>query len=82
MENNNTNVNQIPGWRNAQITGDLPLNAIVHFLNILNERLCVVEDNMILTVDENGSTASLTQIYAEQAKEEMEAEENNDESVE
>jgi len=55
---------QIRGWKDVQITPDMPLSAIVHFANILNQRLVTVED--ILKVD--GKT--LTEIYAEQAEQE------------
>ena len=55
---------QIQGWREVQIRPNMPLDAIVHFANILNQRLVTIED--ILKVD--GKT--LTQIYAEQAEQE------------
>lgn len=55
---------QVQGWRDVQITPDMPLSAIVHFANILNQRLVTVED--LIKVD--GKT--LTQIYAEQAEQE------------
>ena len=55
---------QIQGWKDVQITLNMPLDAIVHFANILNQRLVAIED--VLKVD--GKT--LTQIYAEQAEQE------------
>ena len=55
---------RIQGWKDVQITPEMPLGAIVHFANILNQRLVAVED--ILKVD--GKT--LTEIYAEQAEKE------------
>jgi len=58
---------KVQGWRDVQITPDMPLSAIVHFTNVLNQRLVTVED--LLRVD--GKT--LTEIYAEQAQKEREA---------
>lgn len=73
MENQNQNVNQQPqGWKDVNITPDMPLAAIVHFLNILNQRLCNIEDNLVVT-QEDGTQMSLTQIYAAQAQAEMDA---------
>ena len=40
----------------------MPLNAIVHFANILNQRLCALED---VTTLPNGKT--LTELYQEEA---------------
>lgn len=73
MENENQNVNQQPqGWKDVNISPDMPLAAIVHFLNILNQRLCNIEDNLVVT-QEDGTQMSLTQIYAAQAQAEMDA---------
>lgn len=58
---------KVQGWRDVQITPDMPLSAIVHFANVLNQRLVTVED--LIKVD--GKT--LTEIYAEQAQKEREA---------
>jgi hypothetical protein len=55
---------QVQGWRDVQITPDMPLSAIVHFANILNQRLVTVED--LIKVNDK----TLTQIYAEQAEQE------------
>ena len=42
----NQNQTQIPqGWKDVNIVPDMPLTAMVQFLNILNQRLCAVEDN-------------------------------------
>lgn len=73
MENTNQNQQLEMSWRNAQISGELPLNALVQFLNILNERLCTVEDATLVTVDEQGTQMSLTEVYIAQAQAEMEA---------
>lgn len=73
MENQNQNVNQqSQGWKDVNITPDMPLAAVVHFLNILNHRLCNIEDNLVVT-QEDGTQMSLTQIYAAQAQAEMDA---------
>lgn len=73
MENQNQNVNQQPqGWKDVNITPDMPLAAIVHFLNILNQRLCNIEDNLVVT-QPDGTQMSLTQIYAAQAEQEEKA---------
>lgn len=68
MENNEQP--KIPGWADAKITSDLPLQAIVEFANILNQRLCFIEDNIKLS-DENGNSMSITQFYAMQQMEQM-----------
>lgn len=77
MENNEQP--KIPGWADAKITGDLPLNAIVEFANILNQRLCFIENNIKLS-DENGNSMSITEFYAMQQMQQMQqmaSEENN-----
>ena len=50
MENQNINQEQTQeqpkqaqGWRDVTITPDMPLTAIVQFLNILNQRLCTAK---------------------------------------
>jgi hypothetical protein len=59
MENQNVNQNQQPqGWRSVTITPDMPLGAIVQFFNILNQRLCNLEDNV--TVNLQNEMVSLT----------------------
>ena len=69
MEEKNINQGQVEqnqepkGWADVMITPDMPLNAIVHFANILNQRLCNVENNMIV----NGKT--LTETYKEMPEE-------------
>lgn len=58
--------NKVQGWKDVQITPDMPLTVLVHFLNVLNQRLVTIEDNLKL------GDKSLTQIYAEQAEKERE----------
>lgn len=63
---------QVQGWKDVQITPDMPASALVQFLNVLNQRLVAVEDNVI-TKNDNGKPVSLTDLYAEQAKVELAA---------
>lgn len=80
MENQEKNVNQaqeqtekkVQGWKDVVITPDMPLTAIVQFLNVLNQRLCTIEDNLSVEM-QNGEKLSITEIYkiqAEQAEQE------------
>ena len=70
MENTENKVPQ--GWRDVQIVPDMPLSALVNFLNVLNQRLCSLED--IVTVQgEDGQPISLTDLYALQAEATMKA---------
>ena len=76
MENQNVNQTQEQkqpqGWRDVVITPDMPLTAIVQFLNVLNQRLCTIEDNLSIEM-QNGEKLSITEIYriqAEQAEQE------------
>ena len=72
MENQNQ-TSQVPqGWKDVTIVPDMPLTAMVQFLNILNQRLCTVEDNTFIK-DDQGNMISLTKLYAIQAEEEMRA---------
>ena len=82
MENQNVNQTQEQkqpqGWRDVVITPDMPLAAIVQFFNVLNQRLCTIEDNLKVEMA-NGEKLSITQIYALQAEEEQKAQENKGE---
>jgi hypothetical protein len=75
MENQNQNVNQEQpqGWKDVNIIAEMPLSAIVQFLNILNQRLCSVEDN-VLVQGLNGDHISITKAYEIQAQLEREEE--------
>lgn len=64
---NAQNENYVPGWKDARITLEMPLHMIVDFLNILNNRLCFLEDSIKLS-DGNGNTMSVTEFYAMQAQ--------------
>ena len=94
MENQEKNVNQtqeqkekkVQGWKDVVITPDMPLTAIVQFLNVLNQRLCTIEDNLSVEM-QNGEKLSITEIYriqAEQAEQEKNKEnkENKEEKGE
>ena len=74
MENENVNQNNQhkPTWRDAYITQDMSLKNIVHFFNILNERLCNIE-RLIKVQTESGETITLEDYYAQQ----MQVEEDN-----
>lgn len=77
MENQEKNVNQpeeqkekkVQGWKDVVITPDMPLTAIVQFLNVLNQRLCTIEDNLNIEM-QNGEKLSITEIYRIQAEQE------------
>ena len=87
MENQEKNVNQqeqaekkVQGWKDVVITPDMPLTAIVQFLNILNQRLCTIEDNLNIEM-QNGEKLSITEIYriqTEQAEQEKNKENKED----
>ena len=94
MENQEKNVSQsqeqtekkVQGWKDVVITPDMPLTAIVQFLNVLNQRLCTIEDNLSVEM-QNGEKLSITEIYriqAEQAEQEKNKEnkENKEEKGE
>ena len=71
MENQNTNQeqmeqNQPQGWKDVVITPDMPLAAMVQFFNVLNQRLCTIEDNLTVEMP-NGEKISITEAYRLQA---------------
>lgn len=82
MENQNLNnqpqeQKQPQGWRDVVISPDMPLAAMVQFFNILNQRLCTIEDNTFVEMP-TGEKLSITQIYALQAEEEQKAQEEQE----
>ena len=85
MENQEKNVNQpqeqtekkVQGWKDVVITPDMPLTAIVQFLNVLNQRLCTIEDNLNIEM-QNGEKLSITEIYRIQAEQEKNQENKED----
>ena len=78
MENQEKNVNQpqehtekkVQGWKDVVITPDMPLTALVQFFNVLNQRLCTIEDNLLVEMP-NGEKLSITELYRIQAEEEQ-----------
>ena len=77
MENQNLNQEQMEqkeaqGWRDVTITPDMPLAALVQFFNILNQRLCTVEDNTMVEVTD-GEKLSISEIYRLQTEAEKQA---------
>jgi len=61
----------IQGWKDVQITPDMPLNVLVNFMNVLNQRLVALEDNVQVPFD--NKMVSLTELYAIQAEAERKA---------
>ena len=59
---------KIQGWRDVQITPDMPLSVIVNFMNVLNQRLASIED--VTQVPYENRMVSLTELYAIQAEQE------------
>ena len=62
---------QVKGWVDVVITPDMPLSVIVNFVNVINERLCAIED--IIQVPFNNKMITLTQFYKVQAEEQAAA---------
>jgi hypothetical protein len=59
------------GWADVQLTADMPLSALVQFLNVLNQRLASVEDKVV-AIEQDGETLTFTQLYQKQAEREQE----------
>ena len=55
----------------------MPLAAIVQFLNVLNQRLCTIEDNLMVEMP-TGEKISITQAYALQAEAEEQPQEQGE----
>lgn len=66
------------GWKDVQISPEMPLSALVQFFNVLNQRLVNVEDNVI--IDVNGEKMTLSQFYAKQTEAELKAQRAQQES--
>ena len=61
------------GWKDVRITESMPLGAAINFLNVLNQRLSVVEDNIKIKIESGDASnpvkeVSLTEFYIEQDK--------------
>lgn len=67
MADNKPEERQAQGWADVTITDQMPLNILVNFMNVLNQRLCTLEN--IVTTMHNGKAISLTDLYALQAAE-------------
>lgn len=76
MENQNLN-NQPQGWKDVVITPDMPLTALVQFFNVLNQRLCTIEDNLLVEMP-NGEKLSITELYRIQTEEEQKAQQEQE----
>lgn len=82
MENQNVNQTQEQkqpqGWRDVVITPDMPLTAIIQFFNVLNQRLCTIEDNLKVEMP-TGEQLSISEVYRIQAEQEQQAQEKQTE---
>lgn len=72
---------QIQGWADVHLHGGLSVNALIDFLNILNQRICTLE-NIVSIPDEQGKSHSLTEIYKEQEEAMKQAQNQSTESAE
>ena len=71
MENNKTEAMQeqkFDGWRSAQIDENLPIGGLVQFLNVLNQRLILIED--ALTIQDGDERITLSEYWVRVQKEE------------
>ncbi len=68
MEKEQEQEQKLQGWADVTLTEDLPLTVLIRFLNILNQRLCTVEN--ILTVPYEDKTVTLTEFYRIQTEKE------------
>lgn len=71
MEENKKEQPKMQSWRDVRISSQMPLDAIVDFCNVLNQRLCSIED-LLKVKGEDGSEKSLTEIYQEDIKRQIE----------
>lgn len=62
---------KLQGWADVTVTEDLPLTVLVKFFNVLNQRLCTIEN--ILTVPYGDKTVTLTEFYRIQTEKEESA---------
>lgn len=71
MENNKTEAVQeqkFDGWRSAQIDENLPIGGLVQFLNVLNQRLILIED--ALSIQDGDERITLSEYWVKVQKEE------------
>lgn len=57
---------QPEGWKDVVVNLDMPLPVLVNFLNVLNQRLVMIEDNTTIR-DEDGSVMTITDFYKKEA---------------
>ena len=60
MEEQNKQKSQ--GWKDVQLTPDMSVSMLINFLNVLNQRLCNLEDIIEITA-EDGRKMTLTEYY-------------------
>ena len=60
MEEQNKQTSQ--GWKDVQLTPDMSVSMLINFLNVLNQRLCNLEDIIEITA-EDGKKMTLTEYY-------------------
>ena len=53
---------QVKGWADVVITPDMPLSVIVNFLNVINERLCAIEDIIQIPFNNKMITPQFVQV--------------------
>jgi len=64
-------VQTVQGWKDVNVTLDMPLGAFLSFINALNQRLVQLED--VTKVPNGSKMISLTELYSIQAAEAQEA---------
>ena len=69
MEENKQQTPQFNGWKDAKIDTNMPIQGIVELLNIMNQRLILIEDQLTIKVGE-GQNITLTQYWIEVQKQE------------
>ena len=52
---------KIQGWKDVQLSPDMPVSVLINFLNVLNQRLASIEDQVV--VDFEGAKKTLTEVY-------------------
>lgn len=57
------------GWEGIVFTPDMPINVLIHTLNIFNQRLCQLED--LIKINYEGKTISITEKMAIDVEKEM-----------
>jgi len=69
MEENKQQTPQFNGWKDAKIDANMPIQGIVELLNIINQRLILIEDQLTIKVGE-GQNITLTQYWIKVQKQE------------